>query len=288
MSLQIPVSFVQQYKANLIVLSQQKGSRFRSCVTVDGSVTGTSMFFDRLGATSASPKTTRHGDTPLVDSPHSRRMVTLTPYEWADLIDTADKVRLLIEPQSDYATNAVNAMGRSMDDLVAAAFGGNAYGGVAGATAVPLPSGQKVVVAATNLTLAKLLNAKRILDENEVDDSERYIAVTPKMLEALLNVAEVKSSDYNTVKALVRGELDTYLGFKFVKSNRLPANTTANGHFAYCWQKRAVGLAIGAEIKTEVGPRADKSYSTQVFVSMDLGATRIEDEAVVEIDCLAG
>jgi hypothetical protein len=49
-----------------------------------------------------------------------------------------------------------------------------------------------------------------------------------------------------------------------------------------------MGLAIGADIKTEIGPRADKSYSTQVFVSMDLGATRIEDEAVVEIDCLAG
>lgn len=287
MSTQIPVSFVEQYKSNIMILSQQKGSKTRSTVTVE-TVTGQSAYFERMGATAAVPRTTRHGDTPLVDTPHSRRKVSLAPYEWADLIDDSDKVRLLIEPTSDYALNAVNAMGRTMDDIVIAAAGGNAYGGVAGGTPIALPGGQKVVANATNLTIAKLLAAREIFALNDADRDGAVIFVSPKMLTGLLNVAEVKSSDYNTVKALVRGEIDTYLGFKFIETTRLPANSTANGKFAYIWTKRALTLAIGAEIKTRISERDDKAYSTQVYVSMDLGATRVEDEGVIELDCIGG
>lgn len=285
MSTQITVSFVEQYKSNLYILSQQKGSKLRGAVTVEP-VTGTSAYFERLGATAAVARTTRHGDTPLVDTPHTRRKVSLAPYEWADLIDDSDKVRLLIEPTSDYATNAVNAFGRTMDDIIIAAASGNAYGGVAGGTAVPLPAGQKIAVGGTSLTIAKLLEAREILNENNVDTEGRVIVVSPNMLTTLLNVAEVKSADYNTVKALVRGEIDTFLGFKFIESTRLAVDGATTGRYALAFQKRALGLAIGADIKTRISERDDKSYSTQVYVSMDLGATRIEDEGVIEIDCL--
>lgn len=285
MSTQITTAFVQQYKSNLLVLAQQKGSRLRNTVRVE-SVTGTAAFFDRLGATAAVARTTRHGDTPLVDSPHSRRRVTLAPYEWADLIDQSDKVRLLIEPTSEYAVNAANAMGRTMDDILIAAASGLAYTGVdgSGTQAITL----QVAAAATNLTLTKLLATKEALDEGEVDGDDRYFIVSPKMLTSLLGTTEVKSADYNSVKALVMGQIDTFLGFKFIMSNRLAANATANGHLALAYQRRAMLLAIGADVKTEIGPRADKSYSTQVYVSMDLGATRIEDAGVVEIDCIGG
>lgn len=285
MSTLITESFVQQYKSNLLVLAQQKGSRLRNTVRVE-SVRGTSAFFDRLAQTAAIQRTTRHGDTPLVDSPHSRRRVSLAPYEWADLIDQSDRVRLLIEPTSDYATNAANAMGRTMDDIVIAAASGLAYTGVdgSGTQAITL----QVAAAATNLTLTKLLAAKEALDEGEVDDSDRYMVVSPKMMTSLLGTTEVKSADYNSIKALVQGQLDTFLGFKFITSNRLAANSTANGHLALAYQRRGLILAIGEDIKTEIGPRADKSYSTQVYVSMDLGATRVEDACVVELDCVGG
>ena len=285
MSTQITAAFVQQYKNNLLVLSQQKGSRLRNTVRTE-SVKGTSAFFDRLGATAAVPRTTRHGNTPLVDTPHSRRRVSLAPYEWADLIDQSDKVRMLIEPTSDYATNAANAMGRTMDDVIIAAASGLAYTGVdgSGTQAITL----QIAAAATNLTLTKLLAAKEALDEGEVEDDDRFIVVSPKMLTSLLGTTEVKSADYNTVKALVQGQVDTFLGFKFIRSNRLAANATANGHLALAYHRRGLLLAIGEDIVTEIGPRADKSYSTQVYVRMDLGATRVEDERVVEIDAIGG
>ena len=285
MSTQITTAFVQQYKSNLLVLAQQRGSRLRNTVRVE-TVKGTSAFFDRLGATAAVQRTTRHGDTPLIDTPHSRRRVSLTPYEWADLIDQADRVRLLIEPTSDYATNAANAMGRSMDDIIIAAASGLAYTGVdgSGTQAITL----QVAAAATNLTLTKLLAAKEALDEGEIEDGDRFMVVSPKMMTSLLGTTEVKSADYNSIKALVQGQIDTFLGFKFITSNRLAANSTANGHLALAYQRRGLILAIGEDVKTEIGPRADKSYSTQVYVSMDLGATRVEDAAVVEIDAIGG
>ena len=285
MSTQITTAFVQQYKSNLLVLAQQKRSRLRNTVRVE-TVKGTSAFFDRLGATAAVQRTTRHGDTPLIDTPHSRRRVSLTPYEWADLIDQADRVRLLIEPTSDYATNAANAMGRSMDDIIIAAASGLAYTGVdgSGTQAITL----QVAAAATNLTLTKLLAAKEALDEGEIEDGDRFMVVSPKMMTSLLGTTEVKSADYNSIKALVQGQIDTFLGFKFITSNRLAANSTANGHLALAYQRRGLILAIGEDVKTEIGPRADKSYSTQVYVSMDLGATRVEDAAVVEIDAIGG
>ena len=285
MSTQITTAFVQQYKSNLLILAQQKGSRLRNSVRVE-SMTGTAAYFDRLGATAAVLRTTRHGDTPLVDSPHSRRRVSTAPYEWADLIDKADKVRMLIEPTSDYALNAANAMGRAMDDVLIAAASGLAYTGVdgSGTQAITL----QVAASATNLTLAKLLTTKEYLDEGEIDGDDRYMVVSPKMMTSLLGTTEVKSADYNSIKALVQGQLDTFLGFKFITTNRLAANSTANGHLALAYQRRGLVLAIGEDVRTEIGPRADKSYSTQVFVAMDIGATRIEDAAVVEIDCIGG
>lgn len=286
MSTQITTAFVQQYRSNVITLSQQKGSKLRPAVRVETGIVGTSSYFDRLGPTAAVKKTTRHGDTPLIDTPHSRRRVSLSPYEWADLIDNADKVRMLIEPQGLYAENAVKAFGRAMDDELIAAASGTAYTGVdgSGTQAITL----QIAAGAANLDISKLISAKELLDEGDVDPDDRFIVISPNMASALLATTEVKSADYNTVKALVQGQINTFLGFTFITSNRLAANSTANGHLALAFQRQGLLLAIGEDIITRITERADKGYSTQVFVRMDIGATRLEDALVVEIDCIGG
>ena len=102
MSTQITTAFVEQYKSNVFHLAQQKGSKLRDAVRTE-SIVGKSHFFERIGSTAAVKRTSRHADTPRVDTPHSRRKVTMDDYDWADLIDDTDKVRLLISPQSEYA-----------------------------------------------------------------------------------------------------------------------------------------------------------------------------------------
>jgi len=283
----ITEAMVKQFGANVEMLVQQKGSRLRSAVRVETGVVGEDAFYEQLAPTAAVKKTTRNSDTPLVKSDHRRRRVSMFDFEWADLVDKQDKLKLIIDPENSYAINAAWALGRSMDDEIIAAFNGQAATGKTGSTLVSLPGTQQVLPAAVGLTVDKLREAKEILDSADVDpDEPRFIVVSPVQLTDLLETAEVTSSDFNTVRALVQGQLDTFLGFKFIISNRLPANSTANGRLCFAWAMNGMLLAIAQDLQTRVEERADKSFANQVYLSMGLGTTRMQEEKIVEIDCI--
>ena len=283
MSTQINTAFVQQYSANVQMLSQQMGSLLRDTVDSE-SVNGDKAFFEQVGQAAAQARTTRHGDTPLMETPHSRRMVTLTDYEYADLIDDQDKLRMLADPTSTYARAAAAAIGRAMDDTIISAMGGTAKTGTTGSTSTALPSTQKIAHGSAGLTIAKLVTAKKKLDEKSVDPSiPRYIVVSPEQIEDLLNSTTVTSADFNTVKALVQGDIDTFVGFKFITSNRLTDDGTSR--LCYAWAQDGMKLAIGKEPTAKIDERSDKSYATQVYYCSSFGSTRMEEEKVVEIAC---
>ena len=285
MSNQITGAFVEHYSRNVLELSQQKGSRLRMGVRLEP-VTGKNAYVDRVGAVAAKKRTSRHADTPQLDTPHSRRRVSLNDYDWADLIDDVDKVKMLIDPASPYARAGAWAMGRAMDDEIIAAFTGTAFAGVDGATAVELPAAQKVAAGAAGLTVPKLLAAKEVLDGNDVDESiPRFIALTSKQVTDLLNTTEVKSSDFNTVKALAQGEIDSFLGFRFIRTERLTVDGNGDRQVV-AWAEDGMALALGKEPTARIDERADKNYATQVYYSMAIGATRLEEEKVVEIACV--
>jgi hypothetical protein len=286
----ITTAFVKQFGSNLDFLVQQKGSLLRNAVRLE-TVTGEEAYFDQLASTAAIKRTTRNSDTPLIKSDHRRRRVVMYDYEWADLVDKEDKLKMLIDPQSDYATNAAWALGRAIDDAIIECFSNTAYAGKAGGTATAFTAANIVSCGVTRLTLQKLLDAKAILDKAECDPNEQtFCAVTATQLTDLLNISEIKDADYNTVRALVRGEVDTFLGFKFIVCNRLsyPVGMTSvifNGRMVPVWKKSGVLLALAKDINTQITQRADKSYSTQVYASMGIGATRMEEEKIAYILC---
>jgi len=283
----ITEAMVKQFGSNVEMLVQQKGSKLRSAVRVETGIVGEDAFFEQLAETAAVKKTTRNSDTPLVKSDHRRRRVSMFDFEWADLVDKQDKLKLIIDPENAYAINAAWALGRAMDDEVIAAFNASAATGKTGSTAVALPAGQQVLPAATGLTIDKLRQVKEILDSADVDpDEPRFIVVSPAQMTDLLETTEVTSSDFNTVRALVSGMLDTFLGFKFILSNRLPANTTADGRLCFAWAMNGMLLAIAQDMQTRVEERADKSFANQVYLSMGIGTTRMQEEKVVAIDCI--
>ena len=204
MSIQITTSFVEQYSSNVTMLSQQMGSKLRGSVDVE-TINGKNAFFDQVGVTAAQLRTSRHGDTPQIDTPHSRRRLSLADYEWADLVDDVDKVRMLIDPTSSYAKAAAAAMNRSIDDVIITAMNASASTGVAGGTSTALPSTQKTATSdqSDGLTIAKLLSAKKIMDDNDVDPSlKRFIVCGPQLISDLLGTTSVTSADFNTVRAL--------------------------------------------------------------------------------------
>jgi len=288
MSVEINKAFSQKFRDAFIHLVQQKGSRLREYVRSNTDVVGKYDHFDRLGATSAQRITSRHADTPLISTPHSRRRVSLEDYNWADMVDKADKVRMLADPTSEYLKAGVNAMGRTIDDVIIAAMLGNAVSVDENDSSsnVSLPAAQKVAVSGTtDMNVDKLRSAKQILDSSDVDpDLPRCIVMKSNQFYDLLGDTQIQSSDYNTVKALVNGEIDTFMGFKFLRSERLTTDSSGDTQ-CIAWIGDGIGLSMGMDVKTEISERSDKNYSTQVYAQMCLGAVRIEDEKVVEIAC---
>ena len=181
---------------------------------------------------------------------------------------------MLISPKSAYAQAGAWAMNRAYDNIIIAALGGNSTDG--DGTSVALPSSQKLS-SSGGLTLEGVIAAKELLDANEVDPDNRFMVVNSKAMSDMLGTTEVSSSDFNSVKALVQGSFDTWLGFRWIQTELLPADTL------YAYHKSGMRLGIGRDVSTRIDKRPDVSYATQVYLAFTAGATRVEEEKVVEI-----
>lgn len=283
MSHQIDKNFVNQFHSNLEIGLQQKGSKLEGAVRVE-TQQAEFDYYDKINATSARRVTERHGDTPLISTPHDRRRVGLVDYDWADLIDKKDKIRLLADPTSSYQMNARYAMGRARDEELINAFFGKAYTGKEGGTEVNFKAGNVISAANTGLTIAKLIDARTATLEKYNDpDEEWYIGITSKQLNDLLNEEKIQSQDYNTVKALVEGKVDTFLGFKFIISELF--GKSGSNRLCPVWCKSGMLLAIGENLTVDVSVRNDKRNSTQIYVCQSIGATRMDEDKVFKIEC---
>jgi hypothetical protein len=205
MSQQIPIAFVDQVKDNILMLSQQKPAKLRASSRME-SVTGDTMFVERLGPKDAVLRGTRHGETPISDADHTRRQLLMADYVVpADIIDKPDRLKMLIDPQSPYAINQAYSLNRQIDDVVITALGGATRAGHTGSTTVNfydvgesrlIESDGTIVTAGsdwsdtteTPLTIAKLLTCKQLLDDAEIDDErQRYFLCNPYNINQLLN-----------------------------------------------------------------------------------------------------
>ena len=281
----ITTAFVKQFSSNLFHNVQQKGSRLRNTVLLKTDVVGEETSMDQVGKQLAIKKMARNSDTPIRQPNLSRRWITLYDYEVAKLHDKQDQLKMLADPTSNYVQGQAFALGRAMDDEIIVAASGTARTDKTGSTSTTFPASQKVVVAASGLTLAKLFSTKEILDGNEVDeDEDKYMIVSAKQMTNLLNTTEVKNTDYNTVKALVEGKVNEFMGFKFKRSERLETDDS-DSRLVLAYARTGIGLAIAQDIKTDIGVRRDKSMAKQVYASLGIGASRLEEEKVVQIAC---
>lgn len=290
MSAQITVAFVQQFRSNIQLLLQQFGSRLRGTLAEEP-ITGDRAYFEQIGPTSFLALTSRHADTPQVDTPHDRRVCFISDYNWADLIDKADRVRILIEPGNAYAQNIAQAYGRLYDDVVLDALDGAALSGVAGGTSNSLAAGNKVAVdyvesgvaANSNLTVAKVRNAAKILNAFENPDEGRIAVINAGALQALQRDDEFTSRDFNTMQPLATGGLPvSWMGFTWKRSERL---NTITGNVKSCpfYSNQAAKVGMGMDLLVRISERDDKNYSTQVYSQCALGAVRLQENAVVQV-----
>ena len=281
--------YIRTYNDTLQVLSQQLTSRFVGKVMME-SKGGKKTSFNQIGAVNASERTTRYPDTPITDTPFSRRWTTLKVFDVYDLSDTMDEVKTKVDITSAIPRRQVSALARKIDDVVINNALGDAESGEDGGTNVAFPASQTIAVdysgTNTGLTIEKLIAARELFWANEVDTEDPmnklYCAVTGKQLGNLLGTTEVTSADYNTVRALVNGEIDTYLGFEFVRTERL-TETTANITDCFAWAQSGIVLNMPVGIRGSIDKRADKSNAWQMGAEMACSSVRLEEEKVVKI-----
>lgn len=296
MSSQIPVLYVEQFSTNIQTLVQQKGSRLRKTVMSGSHVGSQASPVDQVGAITALKVVNRYAPMGRVDAALDRRWVFPVDYELPQLVDSFDKLRLLIDPMSIYVTNAMYAMGRAQDDEIIAAYHGTSKTGNNGGTSTTLPSGQIVSVlqgsaSASGLNVPKLREGKRILMTNEVDidNDEIWLALKAKQHDNLLAEAQIVSTDFNDKPVLVDGKVVRFLGINFVHTERLLSGTddqSGTSDAIPMYAKSGMYFAEWEAITTDISRRIDLSgLPYQAYCKGTFGSTRLEEKKMIKIWC---
>lgn len=283
MSNQVTEAFVQQFDTTFRHLAQQMQSRLRGYVRVETGIVGESKSINRLGKRRMSRRLNRHGDTPLNEQPHSTRYIDLFDYEDGDMVDDQDKLRMLVDPTSDYLKSMVAAANRQQDIEIIGCLGAGSRSKTGGIIA--LPTTQKIAVGGTGLTKAKIIQAKKLFRQNEADEEngeELVMVYSSQALTDVLSDTTLTSADFMAGKMLQEGSLKgKWMGFTWIPSEELPKVATTR--YMYAFAKSGVALGIGQDVVHKVGPDPSKGFNNRVYIKESIGAVRVEEEKVVEI-----
>lgn len=286
MAFEIPDHFYEQFTTNVELLLQEKQPMLMEGVMTSMYGGESAQVVKQFGEVEFQEKTGRHNDTVWSDLEHKQRWVFPKDYTLSLPVDTEDELRMLDSPKSSYVAAMRAAWARRINKTIRdAALGDNKTGENGGTTTSFDTANQQIASSSVGLTITKLRTAKEILGLNEVDeDDPLFIAVTQKQITDMLESTEVTSSDYNTVKALVQGDVDTFMGFKFLRYNNLGVDSSSDRR-CIAWAKSGLVLGQWNGLETNIGQRADKNYTWQVHMKGTIGATRTQEAKVVEILC---
>lgn len=290
---QIPTHYATEFSTNWIHRAQQTKAKLDAFV-IDENFSGERKRYDRLDKMTSTQRTDRKAATPISDASTDFRWCYRTTYDLANEIAEEDARNLapLVLPTSDYVMAHAKRYARDCDQVAINAASGSVFTGEAGTTITAFTDASYLIGkdgtigsdtgTGTGLTVGKLISALQILNAGDVDDEkERVCVVSPIALSGMLNQTKVSSADYNTVRALVNGEIDTYMGFKFVMSNLLPK--TGNIRTCLAWVKGAVKRVKGG-MRTTIDRLPQRSNAVQIYSSWDLSGTRLMDEGVIKIN----
>ena len=281
----ITQAFVQQFDNTIRMQAQQKTSRFEPRVLDRGSIVGESFTANKLGTLEDTPEDNiRHGDTNWSIATHTTRVALMRDFYQALPVDRKDEPKLLANPTGDYMNSLLAAWNRRKDSIILAAGLGSSQ--TKEGALVVLPSSQKILHGSAGFTKAKIVTAKSLFRANEADEQadepqDLYIAYTSQMLEDILSDTTLTSTDHMAVKMLQEGNVSgKWCGFNWVPYERIPV---ASGVYStMAWAKSAIHFGTGFfEGKSQ--RRGDKKDTMQVSAAGSVGATRVWEEGVVEI-----
>ena len=273
MAVGISSAYVQLFDAE--VKQAYQASRALAGVTRERTnVEGNQVKFPKIGKGTATVRVPQTDVTPL-NVTYSQVTASMSDYIAAEYSDIFHQAKVNFDERRELVQVVGNAIGRRMDQLVIDALN---------AASSPSTVDTNVGGTTTNLNLAKLLAAKKALDAKNVPQEGRCMVIHANGLSALLDETELTSSDFATVKSLSRGELDTFLGFRFIMlgdrdEGGLPLPSTRT---SFAFHRDAVGLGISMNQKSEINYVPEKT-SFLVSSMFSAGAIAIDDEGIVKI-----
>ncbi len=222
----------------------------RQAVSLRTGFVGESYRFTRMGKGIANQKATQANVTPM-DIEHARQTATMQNWNAPEFTDIFDQAEVNFDERTELAQTIAKAIGRREDQLVIDALAAVTFV----TTNDQDPDTGFSSTVATNFTVTELRRASRHLNEIEADMSDRHISLQPSALDSLLGTTQVTSADFNSIRALVNGEVDSFMGFKFHMigiraEGGLPGVTTAEQ--AFLWHRQAIGLAINIDLQTTI------------------------------------
>ena len=278
--------YAQAYSRNIMQLAQQKYAKLINTVYLKPNVRGKTFFQDQIGEWSMAAKGGRNVQTPNNDPNLARRRGTMLDFHDNRLLDRGDELRTISDPRSAYTIAAASSLGRTIDDQILNGLVSSADSGETGSTSVTL-SGTSIVTATTgSLWLSNIRSIKQVFDDNDIEESERFMVFTPAALNNMLGQEQLTSADYNSIKSLMRGEINTYMGFTWIWSTRIGQLTTSDTPYAgsisaIAFHKYGACAAMGAQPLVRTDERKDLSYSWQVYYELNVGTVRLEEKRVV-------
>ena len=271
MSTSISTAFIKQFEAEVHMAYQRMGSKLANTVRQTKNVKGSQARFQKVGTGSAVTKN-RHSEVPTMDIAHTTVDVTLADFYASDYVDTLDEMKTNVDERQVLAQSAAAALGRKTDQLILDVLDGGSNSANIGA-------------GSAALTLAKCLTTYESFGDADIpDDGQRYFVVSPAGWADLLAIDQFSNADYvGDAQLPFAGGMTAkrWLGFMwFTHSGLTKASTTRNTH---AYHKSAIGLATGADIKTEVNYIPEKvahlttSYMSMQAVAIDpLGFMQVE------------
>jgi len=278
MAVSISNAFVTLFDTE-VKQAYQADAVLRNTVRLRTGVTASTHKFPKIGSGVAQVRVPQTDVTPL-NVTYSQATVTLTDYIAAEYSDIFNQAKVNFDERQDLVQVVAKAIGRRSDQMIIDALSGS------GTT---LTVANSIGGATTNMNMAKLREAQRLMNANNVPMEERYIVMHASQLSNLLSETQVTSSDFNSVKALVQGEINTFMGFTFnVIGDRSEGGLTGGGSGAdrvvYAYHKMAVGMAEAMAVRSEINYIPEKT-SWLVASMFSAGAIAIDAGGIVAITC---
>jgi len=277
MSTSISTSFVTIFDAE-VKQAYQNDRALAGTVRERSGVQGNTYKFNKLGSGVANLHIPQSDVTPM-NLTHTQATATMSDYNAAEYSDIFTNGKVLFDERAELVKAVSMAVGRRMDQLVIDALDG---------AGTSLTVANSIGGSTTNLNVDKVLEAKKLMDQQGVPAEDRFFLCHANNMAAFLDDSDVKTIDVNTTKALAQGTVDSFLGFKFIMvGDRTEGGLAVDGssdRTCLAWHKNACGLAINMDKKTEINYIAEKS-SFLVNSMFSAGSVGIDTAGIVEITC---